>query len=224
MKIGVSMTSRRCTLLGEGLGTSRPTRASPGTGASILRYGVFSARAMSFSLVNMLWTLTRLRSRADGSASAVSIPIVPRPDSPRLGTQPGTIPNRTILGPAFTSVTSTLTPWSPSVLSTSRAISWRAASGAWWVSGGVSRSTLGVCQPLFLFFTAPVPSSTIAAAGLGPFLGAGSLVLQVGIRPDSGCSQYSTSSCWSSWSSRSSRFPRSISGRTPSWMVVSGSP
>ena len=123
VKAGVSMTSRRCTLLGEGLGTSRPTSASPGTGASILRYGVFRARAMSFSRIKMLWTLTRLRSRADGSESSFSRPMAPRPDSPRLGTHPGTSPKRTILGPALMSVTSTLTPWSPRVVSTSRAIS-----------------------------------------------------------------------------------------------------
>ena len=42
------------TFAGDGFGTSSPMMGSPGTGASILIYGVCRARAKSFSLLTML--------------------------------------------------------------------------------------------------------------------------------------------------------------------------
>ena len=52
-KSAESITSRIVTLLGAGVGTSRPSRASPGTGSK-RRLGVLMARDKSFSRARML--------------------------------------------------------------------------------------------------------------------------------------------------------------------------
>ena len=86
----LSITSLSITRVGEGLGTSIPTRASPGTGASRRRYGVFRASARSFSRARMLCTFTRPPSPLSGP-SAASAPLFRL--LPLLGTHPGTNPN-----------------------------------------------------------------------------------------------------------------------------------
>ena len=104
--ISINPRSETCTGVGEG--TSSPTKASPGTGASIRRLGVLSAKARSFSRFNMLWTLTLFPSEFSRF-----------PLSPFFICHPGTNPKRIILGPALISFTSTLTPWSDRVVSMS---------------------------------------------------------------------------------------------------------
>ena len=56
---GASITDRRVTSVGWEFGTSIPTTDSPGTGASNLRLGEASARAMSFSRASIVSTRTR---------------------------------------------------------------------------------------------------------------------------------------------------------------------
>ena len=139
----LSITSLSITRLGEGLGTSMPTRASPGTGASRRRYGVFRARARSFSRARMLCTFTRPPSPFSGPAAA-SAPFLWPP--PLLATHPGTKPNLTILGPGLISLTATLTPCSPKVLSTSLAMSSKADASLSRGSAGESNSMEGRIQ------------------------------------------------------------------------------
>ena len=95
----------------------------------IFNYASFARQQILPSFFNDRFGLDRFGQTEEGGV----MPELGRPEAfikplqifvaPFLVTQPGTSPKRNILGPAFTSVTSTLTPWSPSVVSTNRAIS-----------------------------------------------------------------------------------------------------
>ena len=151
----LSMTFRRVTTVAVSFGTSMPTMARPGTGASMRRLG--AARARARSLWRAVILLTRTRVRPVSTRSFVGRPFASRTGllsasltgtSLYLISQPGSTPNWVTAGPSLISTTEASTPKLASVSTMSWA---RAALSCLWFRLGLGscRSSMGgSCQPL----------------------------------------------------------------------------